>query len=233
MSRECQYSVKGPIKCLQMKIFKTGGSHSKWPGGRFWLNWGQGRGGYSKVPPGHPQVRPWAAFVFLKTKQNWNLNHLCLEIKTDHNFSNMWKDKLLGSLPAWPGLRVSHSQEAPRSWCHKASRARIILLCSPGSGSGAEPPRLLALQHAQVLTDTFCSQSSPQPALQVKLNSPLNWILSQAQLRRGRGRGRKEKRQVREEVEGSSFWRLLWFLWQEINSVPWGLKITSTIGPPL
>lgn len=46
MSRECQNSVKGPIKCLQMKISKTGGSHSKWPGGRSW-QLGPGQGGLS------------------------------------------------------------------------------------------------------------------------------------------------------------------------------------------
>lgn len=124
----------------------------------------------------HRTLGPWTALVFLKTKQNGNLNHLCLEIKIDHNFSNMWKDKLLGSLPAWPGLRVSHSQEAPRSWRHKAPMA-IILLCSPGAGSGADPsvwllPRFLALQHSQVLTDTFCSQNGPQPALQSNWTAP-------------------------------------------------------------
>ena len=123
--RKCQYSVQEPINRLQMKIHKIGRSHSKRPRGIFWCNWGQGRG----------ILRTLSSITFPKNK-----TEICvLRSRLITIFSTCEKDKVPESRPAWPDLCVSCSKEAPRSWYCKASTAKIIIVCSPGTESGADP----------------------------------------------------------------------------------------------
>lgn len=119
-----EMSIFCPIKRLQMKIHKTGWSHSKRPRGIFWCNWGQGR----------EMLRTLSSITFLKNK-----TEICVLRSRLITIFSTCENKLPESRPAWPGLCVSCSKEDLRSWYCKASTAKIIILCSPGTESGADP----------------------------------------------------------------------------------------------
>ena len=216
--RKCQYSVQEPIKRLQMKIHKIGRSHSKQPRGIFWCNWGQGRG----------ILRTLSSITFPKNK-----TEICvLRSRLITIFSTCEKDKLRESWPAWPDLCVSSSKEAPRSWYLLQSFycknnyyllswnrkwSRPLVWLPPTDSSPFSIPRFS-------FTSSAIRIAIHWPPRQV--NSPLKWSLSQARWeRREEGRG-KRKAMCRKK------WRVLLKTftgpWQEINSVPWGLKLITT-----
>ena len=133
------------------------------------------------VRPGHSQVGPWAALLFLKTK-----------LKSEPFVS--WDQR---QISIFPTCEKTNCQTV----CQPGQACMSGVSGKPAGGvtttfllqeffpallaaSGTDPlsgfcPRFPTLQGSQVLTHTFCYQNGPQQPFR-PWNSPLNWRLTWA-----------------------------------------------------